>query len=632
MVKKAWEEKGVPGEFNDKLVAWYLERAIRKQKVFSGIILASAPISLKKGSQRLDFTAKQISGFDEVYWDFVKNLFSEVTESDLENPLPFQLVYVKKGDVIAKVSLLPDVHIGTAITGETIGASYAKSFIYTAGISVILDSKNHVFIADDTGFVMLSDDKISIVPPFIISEDKMTLTYLNLDRIPHKQLELSDIIAFFVKNKIDNKYLAGGINYETPVGVPFVVAKGFPPGESVDGTIEFVVPTDTKYSEIDESGRINYREVKKIPSVLKGDLLVRKKVPIKGENGSDLFGKVVPSRNTLDPLIKNGINTMKQETETEHRILANTDGLVDYKNGMISIHPEMTIPEDVDYTSGNINTKVNVHINGTVRTGFTVKSEKNILINGTIEDNCIIEAGGDLIINGGTAGANNKLSAGGNMSIKFIEGGEITVKGCLHVHRFIMGARVFCGDTITIMGAGLNMNERGAIIDSEIFVRNNIFCPSIGNDKGQKTCINFAYDKNRITAIINKTETLQKIRKTLAELNDKFTVDLNATNIFSKIKNMAQSLREEILAAIQEKNKLDKQYAMIQGMLNKDIQDKNENMASSTVNITNKVFAPLLLECDNIKKMIDKDMPASKFYFDMEERMIERVRSFGAKE
>jgi hypothetical protein len=392
------------------------------------------------------------------------------------------------------------------------------------------------------------------------------------------------------------------------------------------------VATDTKYSEIDEQGKINYREVKKIPSVLKGDLLVRKTLPVRGEYGSDLFGKVVPSRTTLDPLIKNGIHTMKQESEIEHLIIANSDGLVEYKNGTISIHPEMNIPEDVDYTSGNINTKVNVHINGTVRTGFSVKSEKNILINGTIEDNCVIEAGGDLIINGGTSGANNRLYAGGNMSIKFIEGGEINVKGCLHVHRFIMGARVFCGDNITIMGAGLNMNERGAIIDSEIYVRNNLHCPSVGNDKGQKTYINFAYDKNRNTAIANKTETLQKIKQTISDLNDKFTVDINATNIFTKIKTMAQSIREEIIAAIQEKNKLDKQYEMIQGMLNKDLEDKNENYSTSTVNITNKVFAPLLLECDGIKRMIDKDKPSSRYYFHMEDRKIERSRLFGGKD
>jgi len=627
-------EKKVPVLLNKALIAWYMKKATNSPQLMQNITIVHSYPAVKKGSHLLKLTTPDFDPYNETYWSFVFNLFKFMVDTDISETLPFQLLSVKKNDVIATHTQLYDDKAGKTITGELIPVSHSQLYMYAAGDNVTYDSAKQSFSAKESGYVLIHENIISVIPPFYVSKDNVTLSFLNYDRTPAVPLQMSDIETYVEKASISKTTIMPEINFNTPVGTPIVVAQGKKPGESFDATVEYLVEIELEYSSIDDKGQIDYREVKKFPSVLKDDLLAKKKMPITGESGLSLFGVTIPAHSPKDVILKNGINTYKKESPTEVLLYSSTDGLIEFKGGILSIYGQLDISGDVDFSSGNIDTKVNVHINGNVRTGFNIKSEKSVFIKGMIEDNCVIESGGDLIINGGASGKNNTLTCGGNMSIKFIEGGIVNVKGNLAVHSFIMNSHVTCGGNVTIMGAGINLNEKGAIIDSEIYLKGSLYCPSVGNDQGMNTYINFAFDKALNTKIKNLEETLQKIKKTIDDIKGKFLpdIDITSSGISQKIQKLSKQIKDNIIAAIQEKNKLDNQYNMMQNILNKELSTKTIVQQNSTVNITKKTFPPLVLECDGNKRFTDKEVPPSKYYYNPEEKRIERTRYFGLGE
>jgi len=627
-------EKKVPVLLNKALIAWYMQKAKNSPQLLQNVTILHSYPAVKKGSHLLKFTTPDFDPFNETYWNFVYNLFKFMVDRDISETLPFQLLYVKKNDTIAMHTQLYDDKAGKTITGELIPVSHSQLYIYVPGDNVTYDSAKGVFTAKESGYVLLHENNISVIPPFYVSKDNVTLSFLNYDRTPAIPLQVNDVETFLDKANIGKNTLKSDINLNTPVGTPVIVAQGKAPGESFDATVEYLVETELEYSSIDDKGQIDYREVKKFPSVQKDDLLARKKMPITGESGLSLYGVTIPAHQPKDVIMKNGMNTYKKESPTEVLLYSSTDGLVEFKGGILSIYGQLDISGDVDFSSGNIDTKVNVHVSGNVRTGFNIKSEKSVFIKGMVEDGCVIEAGGDLIINGGSAGQTNSLTSGGNMSIKFIEGGTLVAKGHIAVHSFILGSHVTCGGNVTIMGAGINLNERGAIIDSEIFVKGSLYCPSVGNDKGMNTYINFAFDKPLNTRIKNLEDTLQKIRDTIEGIKKKFLpeIDITSSSISQKMQKLSKQIKDNIIAAIQEKNKLDNQYNMLQKMLDKELATKVVNQQNSSVNITKKTFPPLVLECDGNKRFTDKEVPPSKYYYNLDEKRIERTRYFGMGE
>ena len=617
---------------NEKLIEWYLQKAKASEVLFTNITIAAGKAPTPFNSQLLDFPLGELKENDLIYWEFVYNFFANVDETDLNSELPFKLYYVKKGSVIATQRMASTDTSGLSFSHEVIQADKHKPHRYTIGDNVLYDDAQKAYIATVSGYVCLNENKLKVIFPFLVSNDKLTLYFMNFERIPLAYLAKIDISTYIVRHKIDMSMANKDMVLEVPPGEPIVLVKGRQPAESFDASVEILVETETKQSPIDENGQINYREINQFPSVLKDELLARKKLKIKGADGANIFGNPILSRIPKDVLLKNGYNTYVKEIDNHFMIYSLEDGRIEYKNGMLSVFDQLKIAGDVDYSTGNINTKVNIHINGSVRTGFSIKSEKSVFIKGTVEDNCTIEAGGDIVINGGVSGKNNTISSQGNLSVKFIEGGNVFVKGLLTVHRFIMGAYVECMGTISVMGAGINLNERGAIIDSEIYVKNTLYCPTVGNDVGQKTYINLGFNKGLNAKIKNFEETMQKNRDSLNEINDQFEVDITSPNIHSLIKEFPREKKDKVIIAIQEKNKLDKQYNMISSIYEKELEIKKNEILNAAIFITNKVFPPLHLECENTRKIIDQIHPPSKYFYSFETKHIERDRFLLGKE
>ncbi|HPM01573.1 MAG TPA: FapA family protein [Candidatus Cloacimonadota bacterium] len=613
---------------DEKVINYYVNRAIKYNKTYSDIIIANCKMPQKKGSKTLQFTKAPYKFDDLSTWSFFERMVLENHETI--DALPYPLVFHKKDDVILNLLPVIDNINGKSVLGEEIIAGRFTSNDFFAGENVRFDESKNAYIAGVSGYLLLKDTNISIINPFQISNDKMELKYYNFDKTSADYPSYEDIDIFLTKHKINRKYLQTSDLSKVEKNKIITIAHGIYPGESKDAEIQLFFESSKRQVEHDEKEKIDFREILSFSDVKENEILAVKKMPVKGLPGEDLFSNVLQSRLPKDVVLKCGLNTYKEETNTEMKIISRSDGIVEYKNNIISIFPQLRFNSNIDYSTGNIHAKVNIHINGSVLTGFKVQSEKNIFINGSIEDNCIIEAGGDIYIQNGASGNNTTISAGGNLSIKFVEGCKLNVKGNINVQRFILGSEVECGDSVFVMGAGINLNEKGAIIDCDIKVKNSLMCPTIGNDSGTRTNIQFGFDAQLNNKIDNLQQTIDKLKEQIEEINERFEVDITSPTVYTVIKNFAKSVKDDIIAAIQEKNKLDSKMSLMQKMLDKELEVKHNLLENAKVQITKRLFPPLNLECDGTNKVIDTIQPPSVFYLDLETHWIERGKYFGS--
>ena len=615
----------------DNLIEWYIKKSRVIEHTLSNVVICNGIIPKSKGSYLLTFTESGYSAEDWTYWDFVKIFFENFEEDDLFEELPFTLLYAKKGATIAKQQMITDEIMGKTLNQEVIHAERHKNEKYEPADNVVYHENTRTFVANISGYVYLHANKLSIIPPFFVSKDRLSMFFMNFKRAPFSHLAKIDVTTHVLKNKIDMNFVKKEMVLEIEPREPILLACGRRPADSHDASIEILVETEVKQEDAEEGGKIDYREISHFPSVEKEQVLAKKKLAIRGEEGSDIYGNPILSRIPRDVLLKCGFHTYSEEEDGYLKVISLVAGRVEYKSGIVSVYDQLIIRGDVDFSVGNINTQVNVHINGSVRAGFSVKSTRSIFIQGTVEDNCTIDAEGDIVINGGVSGKNNFISTQGNLSVKFIEGGNVFVKGNLAVHRFVLSCVIECLGNIKIMGDGINLNEKGAIIDCEIYVRERLYVPTIGNETGQKSHIFFGINKPLNTKIKSLEEALLKITQTINDLNDQFTVDITAPNVHSLIKTFTREIKDKIVLALQEKNKLDKQYKMISGILEKEMEKRKEELEKSAIFVTNKVIPPLTLQCEATKRVIDRQHPPSKYFYSIETKFIERDRFLTGK-
>lgn len=89
------------------------------------------------------------------------------------------------------------------------------------------------------------------------------------------------------------------------------------------------------------------------------------------------------------------------------------------------------VPANVDVSTGDIEYKGTVHVNGNVLTGYMIQATGDIIVNGVVEG-AILIAGGNIVLKRGMQGmTKGSLSAAGNITAKFIENSEVRCEGTL---------------------------------------------------------------------------------------------------------------------------------------------------------------------------------------------------------
>lgn len=302
-------------------------------------------------------------------------------------------------------------------------------------------------------------------PPEIrlsVSQDSMTATVWVVPAFEGQEVPADRILSMLSKSKIVYGVDKAGIHEFCKSGKfdgDLVCAHGLPPVDEENGRLEFLFERDKSVMPAQrEDGTVDYRDLGIVQNAKRGDVLCRAVPPKPGRDGMNVYGRKVLFRKGRVPHLPAGRNT--EVSKDGLTLTAAIDGCIEYKNALISISDMFIVRGDVDAASGNIDSLGTVVVQGDVRDGFSVRASGDINVRGMVEG-AKLEAGGNIAIAFGMNGMNHgTLTAGGNVSAKYLENCTVQCGGDVRADVILNGA-VTAGKSILAVGSkGLLVGSR----------------------------------------------------------------------------------------------------------------------------------------------------------------------------
>jgi len=324
---------------------------------------------------------------------------------------------------------------------------------------------------------------------------------------------------------IDEGAVRRAIALESP-RAPIVVARGESPVNGENGRIEYGFAVDRAAGRpIEmENGRVDFHNLSIVESVVTGQVLATRVPPTEGEPGRTVTGETIKPKPGRPVSILAGVNT--ELVENGAKLVATADGqAVLAANGRLNVYPVYEIKGDVDFSTGNIDFIGSVVVRGNVAHGFTIKAGNDVTIDGHV-DSATIEAGRNIVIKGGVQGrGKGRITAGGTVTVKFIESAEVTAGGDVQVGEAIMHSTVSARRRVIVDG------KKGLIVGGAVKALEEVSGKVIGSTFATATDVEVGVDPilyQELVAVGNalrETETdlirTQQAIKLLKEMQEK---------------------------------------------------------------------------------------------------------------
>jgi hypothetical protein len=322
-------------------------------------------------------------------------------------------------------------------------------------------------------------------------------------------------------------------------------------------------------------------------------------------NGTDVRGSNIPCIPGKDMDLPGGQNTTLSEDKL--RLYAGLDGHITVIGGKVNVLNVFTVNGDVSVGSGNIDFSGNVIVKGDVSSGFSIRADGDVTINGVVEA-ATITVGGTLIIRGGFLGGDKGvLNVGGNAICKFIESGEINVKGDLET-TYIINASVKCSGAVNLTGRGL---IRGGYVLARTAVTANIFGSPTSSSAG--TTVEVGKDDD----LLQRREQLQAeaegMEKNMANLEAMIT-PLSKAKIsgYLTTEKSGQLDKAQLLLS-----NLQKTYESVQEEIT-TIEGYIARLGRGTINVRRTAYHGLKIVIGNETLILQDDYERVSFYKDQD--------------
>lgn len=237
-------------------------------------------------------------------------------------------------------------------------------------------------------------------------------------------LDYTDII-----NKLEAKQISYGINQTEITRAlnaispdKFEIATGKSAEQGKNGSIDLKVNIETKtVLQEDKSGNVNFRDIRIIPTVEKGETLGIIYPPLPGNQGITVTNEVIPPK----PVYPITVRDEKGVIVVENKIMATESGRPSIqKRGQlvkVSVMPKLMHDGNVDISSGNIRFDGDVEIIGEVEENMIVESGSEIIVHKSVNEATLTSLN-SIVVYGNVA--SSILSAGKN-SMLIVELGQL---------------------------------------------------------------------------------------------------------------------------------------------------------------------------------------------------------------
>ncbi|MEJ9212650.1 FapA family protein [Bacillus smithii] len=216
----------------------------------------------------------------------------------------------------------------------------------------------------------------------------------------------------------------------------FEIATGKKATRGHDGWIEPKVPLTMQNGlKEDEDGKVNYREIRAIPTAERGEVIAVIHPPFPGQPGITITNEPLPPKPSYPIKLRAG----KGVVVVDDKIVAMESGRphIEQRGQLVKVEilPKITHSGNVDLSSGNIRFVGDVDILGDVDVRMTVEAAGAIFVQKNV-NMATLTAAGAIVVNGNVIGS--KLSAGKHNRLiaelgQLLEEMHVQVKGMIEV-------------------------------------------------------------------------------------------------------------------------------------------------------------------------------------------------------
>ena len=270
-------------------------------------------------------------------------------------------------------------------------------------------------------------------------------------------------------------------------------------------------------------------------------------------------------------------------------------GHVTMINNKIFVSAVYEIPGDVGLATGDVSYKGNVHVGGSVRSGFSITCDGDIIVDGEVED-ALLDAGGQIIVKHGFHGKGNGiLQSKSNVICKFIENGKVFAGG------YVESGSVLNSE-ITAKGDVNICSKKGFSAGSIVRTIGNVSAVTIGSEIGSKTSIEAGVDadaRDRLKALLKEAEEAEK---RLSELGTSL----------SSYKNMLASSSKVDAKKILKFKQIAAESIRMQTLLNthneeiEHIRASLSEMSTARISVEHDIYPGVNLTIASYQRMLDK--------------------------
>ncbi|SET08228.1 hypothetical protein SAMN05216389_10598 [Oceanobacillus limi] len=242
------------------------------------------------------------------------------------------------------------------------------------------NNKLHATIDVEPGYKIIRE--VQDVEPNEHIELKVRETKVFSNTLQYKEI-LEKLDALRVSYGFNHSEIMKSVNTLIPGRFEAATGKNAVAGK--DGWIELNVDINPMNGLVeDESGKVNFRETKLIPTVEKGTVIATIHPPIPGKPGITVTNEPLPARQT-NPLIA---RTGKGIIEIENKLVAMESGRpsIEIRGKLVkaAIVPKLIHYDNVNLTSGNIHFIGDVEVLGEVEENMLVEAEGDIFIHKSV--------------------------------------------------------------------------------------------------------------------------------------------------------------------------------------------------------------------------------------------------------
>ena len=443
---------------------------------------------------------------------------------------------VLPGEVLATLAPATSGEAGCTVTGKRLHARNGQPAALQAGPGVLVTpgeehetySARWLGVAEFDGHVLVVDPRLSL------SADAMSATVeLFAHSASGKPVALSHVQAMLMENGvvagIDQDAIAQALAAAGPDAptTTIEVAIGKLPTQGRDAQFT-VLHRGNRVGQVLAHGRIDFRERDYPWNVRGGDSIGHLKEAQPGDDGYTVRGERIAAA----PVQSVSLQLDGVHCDAHGKLTAEHDGALLVDGHHLSITELLVVAGDVGVQTGNVDSRIPVHVKGHVLAGFQVKSRKDVIVEHNIED-AAVRAGGGVVVKEGIRGHSSEVFSPHDVQAGFIENADVFANGNICVRNSVINSTLSANGMIVVGGKNAS---RGSLMGGVAHANHRIEVVTLGASTYARTEV----------AVGMSSETRERLDALQAELAEREVELLSLLQLQERIRTHPPSDLDEV--------------------------------------------------------------------------------------